>query len=121
MYGSGGEVAPICPGEANCDIWASAKDDDHETKEKNVCHKCEMFPTKSEIGKQSRGNVESLVRGAFMIRNERKAGYPRPTYQMTTMDWQTTVMLEQLIEQEDINSRQQTSVAILAVLGIKQG
>jgi hypothetical protein len=113
MYGVNTEAPSVCPGEAKCDKWKGTRGKSRAIRERAVCHPCEFFSTKTDLGKKSHKAIVQLVKDAHEIRFERLAGYVRHPDQMTNYQFQTLLMIEQMVEQEEILMRVQVHERML--------
>lgn len=116
MYGGSSEAPTVCPGEGSCEVWASTSGRNHAARERNACHPCPMFGTKTDGGKKNHKYFEGLVKRAFHVRNLQRSGYPALTSQITTSDFQVVIMLERMVEFEEIKLKRSTSELITAFL-----
>lgn len=112
MYGQSSETPTVCPGEANCDRWAGTSARTRDERIKKACVSCSLFSTKLDGGKKHK-QYKDLVQTALQIRRERLAGYPRPTHHMTPLQFQTLLMAEQMLEQEEMLLKQQNQVGLM--------
>lgn len=104
----------LCPGEDSCQIWAGSAGKDHAVKERKVCHPCPMFGTKTEKGRQNHEYLVSLANRSLHLRYERMAGYPVGLHEMSTVQYQTMVAIEELIEMKEIETKRETAELLTA-------
>jgi len=117
MYGTPGEDPKVCPGETNCQRFQSSAGKSHREKEQNACSPCEMLQTKLAGGQKIAVRNAGLVDAAMDIRNERLAGYPRPTWLMSTLQFRTLLIVEQIVEQQEVWLRREQGEILKAVFG----
>lgn len=118
MYQAGVQGPTSCPGENQCDIWAATAGKTHAEKERKACHGCQLYPTKLREGRERHKRFQRLVTDAMQIRVERLAGYPRPDSRLTALQFQTLLIVEQIIEQEELTIRQRVSTGLTAMMGL---
>lgn len=119
-YGRKGQALAVCPGETDCDKFQSAAGKTRKAKEKNVCHRCPLFITKTDEGKKGHTALERLARSAMDIRLERLTGYARKESLMLNTEFGALYVTEQIIEQEEIRLKSEASEMLMAVFGAKK-
>lgn len=100
-------------------MWASTAGKTRAIKEKKVCHDCPAFPTKLDLGKGHKLR-QRIVDSAMEIRNERISGYPRLPHRMTSVEFQTVMIIDQVVEREEVVLKLQIKELLLASLGVKK-
>jgi len=78
-----------------------------------------MFGTKTDKGKQNHVYLTALANRGLYLRNLKKTGYPLEKWRMSTVEFQTMVLAEQIIEQSEINSQVEIKRMLMASLGLK--
>ena len=114
MYGGSASTPQICPGEDTCQVWAGSAGKNRVAKERKVCYPCPMFGTKTDTGKQNHEYLVSLANRSLHLRYERKAGYPVGLHQMSTVQYQTLVLIEEMIEAKEIETKRETAELLTA-------
>lgn len=107
LFGESVESRSLCPGESNCDKFKSAKGRTRNEKERNACHFCDLFPTKTDRYKKSQAVLEALVLGAMEIRRRRNSGFPPKDWQILNLHAETLILIDALIETREIALKKQ--------------
>lgn len=115
MYGGTSAAPQVCPGESNCEKWAGSAGR-RAAKERAVCHPCPMFGTKTGSGKHNHKYLTDLVTRSMHLRTLRIAGYPAELWEMTAVEFQCLIMIEQMIEEREIELKTETTEMLTAVL-----
>lgn len=118
-YGQNVSGPRLCPGESDCSDWKGTAGATREIKERKVCHDCPAFPTKLDLGKGHKQR-QAIVESALQIRNERRSGYPRPLHRMTGIEFQTLLMIDQIVEREEVVLKIKANEMLAAALGLKK-
>jgi hypothetical protein len=126
MYGENVPGVDVCPGEADCQIFAGVAGKTRGEKERKAClgggkveHACKMLPTKTQRGKKIVATCEELVNDGFIIRRRRDSGYPVPLDEMTPLHFEALMMIEAEIEHQEITLRTRTVKVLLSGFGLK--
>ena len=110
----------VCPGETACDRFQSASGKTHKAKVKNACSNCSLLPTKSDDWKKSHKSLTRLVMSAIRLRNERQAGYSRPLTAVRNIEFETLLIVEQIVEQEQMALQLGVKAILMGIAGIKE-
>jgi hypothetical protein len=108
----------ICPGEAACDIFQSATGKTRRAREKNACLNCDKFPTKTERYKKWQASLQTLVDGAMEIRRRRNSGCMPEKWQMLNLHFETLILVDAYIEEQEIKVKNNLSTILLAGFGL---
>lgn len=118
-YGKSVEKLNVCPGEAECDRFQSAKGRGHAEKERNACRPCELFDTKRERARLSRKGLEELVEFSEYAKRRRDSGYPMPLSQISNLMLEVMMRLDDYSEAQEIALRHDTKQALIVGLGLQ--
>lgn len=75
-----------------------------------------MFGTKTDSGKRNHQYYLSLTKRGLHFRHLRMAGYPAELWEMTAVEFQCLIMIEQMIEEREIELKTETAEMLEAVL-----
>jgi hypothetical protein len=109
----------ICPGEASCEIFASAGGKTHKARVKNACSRCEFLPTKTNEGKRSHRALEDLAETATYIRRRYLSGYPMTLNEVTAVEFEAYLMLETYTENKAMQFQHEIKAVLLAGFQLK--
>lgn len=118
-YGGKSEKPNICPGEADCDRFQSAKGKTQATKERNACFPCKLFDTKRERFRRSQKGLDDLVSASEYVQRRRDSGYPVQEYQVSNLMLETLLMLDECRDREERHLKVEMRAALIAGFGLK--
>jgi hypothetical protein len=110
----------ICPGEADCERWASTKAKNRADKETKACHPCHLYPTKTDRYKKRRKSLEWLTNSAFEARQRRNSGYPFENWQILSIQFETLLLVDALCEAQDLGYRHKILESLKVGFGLKE-
>jgi hypothetical protein len=120
MYGEATASGPsVCPGEAACEKWQGTPGKTQKTREKRVCHPCDLFPTKRDGYHRWETSLKRLVVGAKEIRRRRLSGYPFKPSEILQLEFLSALILDDAIEFTELRSRQEQNAMMKAILRIQ--
>lgn len=109
----------VCPGEANCERFQSARGKSQAAKERNACRPCELFETKTDRYRESQTGLSELVEASLYLQRRRDSGYPVEGRQMSNLMLETLLMLDECRDIQERNLRLEMKMALIAGFGLK--